>query len=139
MCDKIEWSDSYLLGIPEIDNQHKKLLRIADELYSAATGTGADLGIQLSKVLKNLTDYTVYHFDSEEKFMRSFGYPGADMHKTAHDNFIAEVNSNISALSSVSRDDALRFYKYMVSWVVNHIAKADTVWAKYVLAHRANG
>lgn len=33
MLEKIEWSDSYLLGIPEIDNQHKKLLKIANDLY----------------------------------------------------------------------------------------------------------
>ena len=32
MVEKIEWSDSYLLGIPEIDNQHKKLIQIANEL-----------------------------------------------------------------------------------------------------------
>ena len=30
--DRIEWNDSYLLEIPEIDNQHKKLLKIANDL-----------------------------------------------------------------------------------------------------------
>ena len=29
MAQKVEWSDSYLLGISEIDDQHKKLIAIA--------------------------------------------------------------------------------------------------------------
>jgi hypothetical protein len=32
---RIEWSDEYLLGIPEIDLQHKKLLSLAND--AAAT------------------------------------------------------------------------------------------------------
>jgi len=35
---KIEWNDSYLLGVPEIDQQHKQLIAIANELYDVATG-----------------------------------------------------------------------------------------------------
>ena len=38
MADKIEWNDEYLLGILEIDNQHKKLVAIANELYDITTG-----------------------------------------------------------------------------------------------------
>jgi hypothetical protein len=39
---KIEWNDSYLLGIPEIDNQHKKLLAVANDLYDAASGSAGN-------------------------------------------------------------------------------------------------
>lgn len=35
---KIEWNASYLLGVPEIDQQHKQLIAIANELYDVATG-----------------------------------------------------------------------------------------------------
>ena len=39
---KFEWNDSYLLFITEIDNQHKKLLSIANELYETM-GYGKDI------------------------------------------------------------------------------------------------
>ena len=39
MTEKVDWNDSYLLGIAEIDNQHKKLLAIANELYEITTGS----------------------------------------------------------------------------------------------------
>lgn len=35
---KIEWNDSHLLGVPEIDQQHKQLIARANELYDVAIG-----------------------------------------------------------------------------------------------------
>lgn len=134
---KVEWSDSYLLGIPEIDNQHKKLLKVANDLFDAVTGSPGDFKLNFSKTLKSLTDYTVYHFSSEEKFMRGFGYTGTDAHKMAHDGFVSEVSAQIKALGAASPAAGLRFYKYIASWVVTHIAKADVIWAKYVLSEMA--
>ena len=36
MINRVEWSDDYLLGIDEIDLQHKKLVSYANELYDVA-------------------------------------------------------------------------------------------------------
>ncbi|MFC2602374.1 MAG: bacteriohemerythrin [Treponema sp.] len=132
MIKKIEWSDSYALGIPEIDAQHKKLLAIANELYNTATGTEQSFRLDMAKVLRRLTDYTVYHFSAEEAFMRSYGYEESDGHKALHDGFIAEINSQIQKLGTGSREDALRFYVYIANWVLSHIAKSDKMWADFV-------
>ena len=35
---KIEWNDSHLLSVPEIDQQHKQRIAISNELYDVATG-----------------------------------------------------------------------------------------------------
>lgn len=88
--------------------------------------------INMSKVLKELTDYTEYHFSYEEKFMRKYAYLGADVHKLSHDSFISEVNTQIRKLSSDKKTEVLAFYKYIVNWVLVHIAKADQVWAVFV-------
>lgn len=130
--EKLSWNDSYLLGIPEIDLQHKKLLSLADDMYEIVNGDEDSLKVNLSKVLKSLTDYTVYHFTSEEEFMRKYGYPSADMHKSMHDNFIAEVTKQIKSLNTATKTEAERLYKFLASWVLNHIAKSDKVWAEYV-------
>lgn len=130
--EKLSWNDSYLLGITEIDLQHKKLLSLADDMYEIVNGDEDSLKVNLSKVLKSLTDYTVYHFTSEEEFMRKYGYPSADMHKSMHDNFIAEVTKQIKSLNTATKAEAERLYKFLASWVLNHIAKSDKVWAEYV-------
>ena len=136
MVEKIEWNDEYLLGILEIDNQHKKLVAIANELYDTITSNSEDYKLEMSKVLKKLTDYTVYHFSSEEDFMRRHGYAGVDLHKTAHDGFINEVNNQIKQLSDNSQASGAKFYTFVLQWVLTHIARADQIWAKFVKDNR---
>lgn len=130
--NRIEWNDNYLLGISEIDVQHKKLLALANDLYDVIAGDDEGFKIQMSVVLKKLTDYTVYHFESEEKFMELHGYTGVSVHKMAHDSFIKEVNNQINLLSSNNKDSAAKFYTFITNWVLTHIAKADQIWAKVV-------
>ena len=132
MTEKVVWSDDYLIGIVEIDNQHKKLLLIANELYEIATGAPEAYKLKMSSALKKLTDYTVYHFSSEEEYMHKFGYAGADAHKAAHDKFVKEVSYHIQQLSADNIEDGIRFYSFVASWVLNHIAKADKIWAAAV-------
>ncbi len=67
---KIEWNDSYLLGVPEIDQQHKQLIAIANELYDVATGDESVYETKMPVILKKLTDYTVYHFSMEEPLQK---------------------------------------------------------------------
>lgn len=132
MAVKFEWNEIYELGIQEIDLQHKKLISISNELYDVATKGDVNLKITMSKILKNLTDYTVYHFTSEEELMKKYGYQGAPMHKIAHDNFVAEVTQQIKNLSEGSQEDVLLFYDYIANWILAHIAKADKIWATFV-------
>ena len=69
MAVKFEWNEVYELGISEIDLQHKKLIDISNDLFDVVTKGDENFKISMSKILKNLTDYTVYHFTSEEQFM----------------------------------------------------------------------
>lgn len=132
MADRVEWSDEYLLGIDEIDSQHKKLVALANELYDIAVGSSENYKANMSKVLKNLTDYTLYHFSAEEEFMKKHGYMGVDAHKMAHDSFINEVQNQIKMLSVDNAASSLKFYSFVFNWILTHIAKADKIWAKFV-------
>lgn len=129
---KIEWDDAYLLGIPDIDMQHKKLILIANELYDVVYGDEANYKLKMSMVLKKLTDYTEYHFTNEEQLQKRIGYPGLETHKNSHDYFIKEVRLQIQKLNSESKSNVLGFYNYIATWVFNHIAKADRLWATYM-------
>ena len=129
---KIEWSDSYLIGVQEIDLQHKKLISIANELYDVVAGEEENYKEKMPKILKKLTDYTEYHFNAEEQLQKRIGYSGLDAHKMAHSMFIGEVNNQIRHLSLENKANVLGFYTYMVNWILTHVAKADKVWAKFM-------
>ena len=66
----LDWDDSLSVNVTEIDDQHKKLIGTLNDLYDAMDdGKGNDV---LGKILKELTDYTVYHFQTEENYFKKF-------------------------------------------------------------------
>lgn len=50
MASRIEWNDEYLLGINEIDLQHKQLLKLANDLYDVTTGSIENYKLQMPSV-----------------------------------------------------------------------------------------
>ena len=52
---KIEWKQSFSVDIEEIDNQHKQLVKIINELYDKITQKSSSVG--LTDIHNELTDY----------------------------------------------------------------------------------
>lgn len=132
MIQRIDWDDKLLLHVPEIDKQHKKLIQITNKLYTAASGTQEQYKKEMPDIIKELVDYTVYHFDSEERFMEKYNYAGLAIHKLQHENFVEQVKREIQKLSDSDRQDGLQLYVYLEKWVVNHIEKSDFSWARVI-------
>ncbi len=132
MIQRVDWDDKLLLQVPEIDEQHKKLIQIANKLYTAAAGTPQEYKLQMRTIIKELIDYTVYHFTFEENYMKKYGYAGLAIHKMQHDNFVDQIRKETEKLSDSDPQDGLKLYDYLAKWVVNHIAKADPAWARIV-------
>ncbi len=132
MAEKLVWKSDYEVGYQVIDDQHKKLVELAGDLYDATTGSPDNYKASLDAVLKGLTDYTVYHFSTEEGFMDKLSYPDAASHKGAHKEFIAELESQAKNLDSGSIEDGVKFYEYIGSWLLNHIAKTDKALAGFI-------
>ncbi len=133
MIERMEWKKEYELGVQVIDGQHKKLVELAGDLYNALTGDPEQYKLNLAKILKALGNYTIYHFSTEERFMKKYEYPGTEIHKLAHRNFIAELNNQVQKLAKNSIDDGVRFYEYIGSWLLTHIAKSDKLLADYII------
>ena len=58
--DFVVWNEKYSVKISTIDEQHKKLVAIINELYnSMKNGKSKE---QLGKTLTDLVEYTKYHF-----------------------------------------------------------------------------
>lgn len=71
----VEWSEELSVGIPQVDGEHQNLvkcLNLLDEAIKKGKGTRI-----MGEILSQLVEYTVIHFESEEKLMRDSEYPGA--------------------------------------------------------------
>lgn len=126
----IEWSEHYSVKVKNIDNQHKKLVGLINELHSAMREAhGKDV---LGKILNDLTDYTVFHFSTEEKLMKDNGYPGYIAHKSEHDKLtkqVTELKDNLESGKSVISQEVLFFLK---DWLLNHIAVTDKKYSSFL-------
>ena len=62
--DIFPWNDNFNTGIPEIDEQHQKLVRLLIR-WLATSYLRSDLP-SLNLVIDELADYAGYHFQTEE-------------------------------------------------------------------------
>jgi hemerythrin len=85
----IEWSDSMSIKIPSIDDQHKKLAGMVNVLHEGiAKGNSKEV---LVDVYDGLAQYTVEHFEYEEKFFEEFGYEDSEKHIKEHQDLVQQV------------------------------------------------
>jgi hemerythrin len=123
----VEWKPFYSVGDAAIDDEHKRLLAIIDDLYVAIQmGHGHD---RVQDVLERLNDYTMIHFDHEERAMRACGYPDVDAHKTMHDEMRRRASEFRENPNAISDKDLLQFLK---SWWVRHIQNQDKAYGPYL-------
>jgi len=137
MINILKWDDSLSTGFDEVDLQHKKLILIIQDVYESMQSPPDEYTLRMAKDLKKLTDYTEYHFSEEQAFMLKYGYPGYDKHKAEHDNFINQIQTQVKTLSQSSSDDGFMFYRFLGSWLLAHIARADQEWADFIRKARS--
>ena len=130
----IEWEDKYSVGISIIDEEHKKLIGILNKAIFAKGHN--DNPEELREVLREMTNYALTHFKTEETYMEEFNYPEYQGHKEEHKEFYTEM---FSYLGKVIEDDyqiANEIIEYLKWWLVNHIQGTDK---KYIDCFKRNG
>ncbi|MGB8010868.1 MAG: bacteriohemerythrin [Terriglobales bacterium] len=133
MANTFQWNDSYSVKIEAMDAQHKRLFEIIAELYTAMrAGEGKKVA---AGVLRRLIDYTVQHFEAEEKLMENNGYPDLAAHQTEHRALTAKVlafkNDFDAGAVSITPD----LMKFLENWLTNHIQTVDRKYGEFINAH----
>jgi hemerythrin-like metal-binding protein len=79
------WKNSYAVGNDLIDNQHRELFAMTDDLVDAIRRRKGSAGPDAcARAVTFLKDYTVKHFSDEEDLQAALGYAGLTIHKKAH-------------------------------------------------------
>jgi hemerythrin len=128
----ITWTEDMLVHIEKIDNQHKKLLSILNDLNDALY-QGRDKEV-LSGIIAALVDYTFYHFMTEEKYLDEFEYPESALHKNEHQYFAEEVTRFRNQFDQGEKTLSGDIILFLKSWVFNHIRKSDQKYSPFLNA-----
>ena len=125
------WNESYSVKIARMDEQHKKLFSLLDELGNAMlSGTVRET---FGKILRGLAEYAKTHFAQEEQLMRQYAYPGYDGHKKLHQEFINQVESFQKEFDS-GMALPIKASVFLRDWLANHILKADQQYSAFLNA-----
>lgn len=118
----LEWKDAYLVGIPAIDFQHR---RIFDCISSVARGSTDDDRLRAEAEVIKLLSLLQEHFSLEESMMQALRYPDLESHIEEHRQFHAEVHhlaqTSLKNKGGVPRE-AIRL---MHKWWTEHIMASD--------------
>ncbi len=120
-----------MLGLPEIDNQHKRLLELINTLCTVLEKGESEYLKKREEILSDIIDYTIYHFGTEEKLFALIGYTMSDFHTSQHNAFVSEVGRQVDNISLQDFEHGQNLYNYLSSWVLNHILKSDRAFCMY--------
>ena len=125
----IHWSDSYSVGYSEIDDQHKKLVEMINQLYEAFLQGKADS--ITGDIIQKMMDYTILHFTEEEKFFEKHNYPGRASHIAEHRSFVERIEVFRDDFRNESMTISYEIMHFLRDWLISHIQDSDKEYSKY--------
>ena len=119
----VSWNDSLLVGIATIDEHHRYLFDLLNDLYDVVVNKRGLRNV--ARLIKALETYAKVHFRAEEKMMSHYGYKGLKHQETQHHAYeekIREFYEELHLNPLVAQFDALL---YLRNWLINHILIED--------------
>ena len=132
---RIVWSEAMSVGHPELDNDHRVLIDLINQLAAAD-----DCNDRASAefVIDELIQYTMQHFAREEELLERLDYHELTQHMGSHVALTRRVMALrerfVTGLSNRLSTDILDF---LSTWLANHILKDDMLYAPLVKAAEA--
>ena len=127
----LEWKDEYCVGIGSIDQQHRKLVNLINQLQTAIDySTGEEFE---RDALDELVDYTKTHFSYEEGLMKDNDYPDYEQHKAQHQKMFKKVEEVLAEYEQDQDTAMSNAVEYLKDWLINHINGTDKQYSSYLI------
>ncbi|MCW9034671.1 MAG: bacteriohemerythrin [Alphaproteobacteria bacterium] len=124
----LRWRPEYSVNIQLIDNHHKQLVEMSNNLLEALKNRVSQKDVHVA--LDFLIDYTDYHFREEEALFSSYDYEKTDVHKERHKVLLQQViDLKEKTKDKKNNPEVIIFLK---EWIINHILTADRDYAAYL-------
>lgn len=123
-----------ILGIEEIDAQHKKFVDILNQLYEAAIEEKSQLIID--EIITRVLEYADLHFKTEEKYFDEFGYEKSKEHKEQHEKLL---NQAIAFKNKHEKHEVMdvswQLLEFLENWLVDHLESEDRQYVECFKKH----
>jgi len=126
---KMIWTNELSIGNTKIDNEHKKLLDVIDDLVELVELNSNRQ--KFAEILSKMTDYVFSHLRKEENYMKDFGYPKLNEHIQNHNEYNYKVAMYNIELLGNNPPDPNEIIEYLEKWWKNHILIFDMDYEKF--------
>jgi hemerythrin len=135
----VEWDARYSVGIPLIDDQHKRLIELTNALYNDCLEGQKTAETGFMGTVQKTVDYVKYHFMAEEKLLENAKYPELAFHKKQHEAFVLKILEDVNDFQNGKKFVPNAFVRYLKDWILSHIAVMDKKYAEYILNLKKKG
>jgi hemerythrin len=126
----ISWNDTFAVNIKKIDDQHKSLIDLVNQLHDAMkAGKGSTA---LGPILSDLINYTSFHFSTEEAYFQQYAYPDKASHKKEHDDLTQKAKSLQASHKEGKLTVTIEVMNFLKDWLSNHILTSDKKYSPYL-------
>ena len=123
------------MSVEQMQSTHEdevKILNAIDKLAIAYSRDKATLS-ELEEKIEEYVTHVHEHFAYEEGLMQKYDFPSYDMHKTAHDMFLEELDNAIKQWKRYENVEKItNFIRRTPEWIVLHINTVDVPTANYL-------
>ena len=128
-----QFTNDLLIGIEEIDSEHKIFFSIINEALSSLQAEDINIHALAKETLSRLLEYARTHFAHEEAYMQKIQDPELSSQKQEHADFINRIkNISFHNLGDYEvRQKLEELLKYLSSWLFKHIVSSDTLIGKF--------
>lgn len=131
------WSSKYSVGVEALDNQHKALMKVLNELHAASMrGKVQEVA---SPLLRQIVSLACEHFAAEERLMESTGFPGLAGHRAKHRELTGRVAEFVSRHEKGDTTMRTQLLYFMRDWLSKHMQNEDNEYAPWLSGHGVHG
>ena len=129
--NSVVWDDVYSVGFKPIDDQHKQLVLMINELFDECKQGAAAADSAFFKTIKKAVEYARNHFTDEVKYITQVNYPNLTEHRKQHDDFVTTVLKSMSEFEA-GNTAPIELAQFLKKWLLNHIAISDKQYAPFL-------
>ena len=129
----VTWDASYSVKVFRCDEDHRKLFALLNQLNDAMKcGRGSQI---IQQVVKELADYTKFHFAAEEALLEKTKYPALGSHRAKHQAFIRKIEEFQNELKMGNLPNSISVSDFLRDWLTQHIKQTDQRYSAHLNAN----
>jgi hemerythrin-like metal-binding protein len=122
------WKPEYSVHEAELDQHHQQLFSVLNTVYENVMNS-TELACVLPKI-DQLSEYTKYHFSTEEQYMREQHFPGIDAHIAKHTEFTHTIDTLRERYHDNDLEVAGELIVVLGEWLLQHVIKEDIKYSR---------